>query len=162
MLHIVEGNMFDDPMDYHVVTVNCLGVAGKGIALEAKRRYPQAMYQYRQKALKGSYDPGHIYTQSTGVWRYNHPGRPVHQDQLILATTKAHWTDNSRMEWVHSILDELATFVQEHDWDPPMTVALPPLGAGLGGLNGASVLRAVRERFEFNHPHYAIYYYLPR
>lgn len=51
---------------------------------------------------------------------------------FVLAATKDHWKDPSQIGWVESILEDLThrlTMVRE-----PMTVCLPAIGCGLGGL----------------------------
>ncbi len=41
MIKYVKGNIFESPAQVIVNTVNTVGVMGKGIALEYKKKYPE-------------------------------------------------------------------------------------------------------------------------
>lgn len=44
MIRYVKGNIFNSQMETIVNPVNCVGVMGKGLALEYKRRYPTLFF----------------------------------------------------------------------------------------------------------------------
>jgi O-acetyl-ADP-ribose deacetylase (regulator of RNase III) len=89
-------NIWDTECEAIVVTVNCVGVMGKGIALECKQRYPEIYERYRQQCLDGQWRPGMISRMVTRDGR-----------DIILAATKDHWRYRSRPEWVRECLQKL-------------------------------------------------------
>jgi hypothetical protein len=115
---------------------------GAGIALECKQRYPEVYREYHRNCTMDAYLPGRIYGCA--------------QPDILLAMTKDDWRDPSRLEWVDSILEAIG----ELCWITTETIALPPLGAGNGGLDGLVVLDHVHDALD-NCPA-DIYYYLPR
>ena len=50
-----SGNIFDSSSQTIVNTVNCVGVMGKGIALEYKIRYPEMYESYKKKLRRDRY-----------------------------------------------------------------------------------------------------------
>ena len=48
MIRYIEGDMFKSPAQVLVNTVNTVGVMGKGVALEFKKRYPDMFQAYRE------------------------------------------------------------------------------------------------------------------
>ena len=50
-MKILLGNIFDSKCSTLVNTVNCVGVMGKGIALDFKKKYPSMFDEY-QSALQ--------------------------------------------------------------------------------------------------------------
>lgn len=121
-MNIVSGNMFDNGFDLVVVTVNCVGVAGKGNALEWKRRDYQAYARYRYLCDNHRIQPGDI-IHASPKW--------------LLAATKGDWRNPSKPEWV---LDCLAGIKAIAIGSPNITIGMPPPGAGLGGLDPQWVL----------------------
>ena len=76
MIYFVSGNMFDESADIRVNTVNCVGVMGKGVALEFKKRYPATLPQdYKRACKKGEVAPGklHIYEVAVNYKIVNFP-----------------------------------------------------------------------------------------
>lgn len=125
-----------------VIPVNCVGVMGAGLAKEYANRYPDGLEAYRKACKLHSLIPGHAY-------RY---GR-----RTIFATTKDHWGNPSKIEWVRGCLwDILAISALADDaW-----IDIPALGCGLGGLSwdwfkGAarSTLGASEANFVLHPPH---------
>lgn len=103
-----------------VNTVNCVGVMGKGIALEFKRKYPDMYKEYVSRCKEHAVRPGkpYLYSDLTGA-------------SVLLFPTKDHWRSPSKLEY---IIDGLDWFT-EHYKDLGITsVAFPPLGCGNGGL----------------------------
>lgn len=105
-------------------TVNTVGVMGKGIALMFKERFPKNMAAYSQACKAGQVMTGKMFVTETGElmgarWIINFP-------------TKQHWRDKSKIEWIEEGLQELKQFIIEHQ---VKSIAIPPLGAGNGGLN---------------------------
>ncbi len=107
--------------------VNCVGVSGKGLALEFKRRFPVAVRWYESQCIHGFLEPGHtiVYTGRRGM-----------APSVFFAATKDHWRDASRIEWVRSVLTDIEDDTEQ---SPHRSLAIPALGCGLGGLPWADV-----------------------
>lgn len=125
MLKILIGNIFDSKAKTLVNTVNCVGVMGKGIALEFKKRYPAMFESYtnlcRTKQIK--------------------PGTPCYYSDLmgnsiILFPTKDHWRSPSKMSYIEDGLD---WFISHYQNLGITSIAFPPLGCGNGGLDWVDV-----------------------
>lgn len=113
------GDLFTANADALVNPVNCVGVMGAGLAKQFKDRDPAMFTFYREQCARGLLQPG----------------RPVLYDQpkpaVILFPTKQHWRRPSQLEWIDQGLGALRELLPV--WGLA-TVAVPPLGAGLGGL----------------------------
>lgn len=120
MIEFTKGDMFDISVDARVNTVNCVGVMGTGVALAFKKRYPEMFKDYENACREGRVRPGalHVWKSLTGDWVINFP-------------TKRDWRDPSRYEDISSGLDALRIYLREQG---PISVALPALGCGHGGL----------------------------
>lgn len=121
MLEFTQGDMFEAPADIRVNTVNCVGVMGAGVALAFKQRYPEMFKDYQRACKDGRVRPGrmHVWKSLEGDWIVNFP-------------TKRDWRDPSRYEDIDAGLDDLRAYL---DSVGPVTVALPALGCGHGGLD---------------------------
>lgn len=125
-LTYVRGNIFEDTAEALVVPVNCVGVAGKGLALDAARRFPKWEKHYRDT------------TMSPGLcdW-YQQPAVPVGGPLYICAfPTKRHWKDDSSYTMVCIGLGSMLWSLRQYGLK---SVALPALGCGLGGLRWNAV-----------------------
>ncbi len=115
-----EGDIFRSRAQTLVNTVNCVGVMGKGIALGFRKRFPQMHDDYVQRCDRGEVKLGrpYLYKQSDGPWILNFP-------------TKDHWRSVSRLADIEAGLD----YLEDHysKWGI-VSLAVPPLGSGLGGL----------------------------
>jgi len=115
----VKGNIFNSKAQALVNTVNCVGVMGKGIALEFRRRYPIMFSEYKDVCEKGKLKPGHILPYK-------------HQDIWILNfAIKNDWKQPSRLEWIESCLKE---FVDTYQKMGIKSIAFPWMGAMNGGI----------------------------
>lgn len=124
MIVLARGNMLDSDCQAIVNTVNCLGVMGKGVALQVKRRFPSASKAYVKAAKSGSLQPGDVLpTQDTmaGEARW-----------VLHFATKGDWRKPSQLEWIHSGLEKLVALVRELGIE---SIAIPPVGCGNGGLD---------------------------
>lgn len=118
------GNMFESNCSTIVNTVNCVGVMGKGIALEFKKKYPEMFAEYVLKCDRGEIKPGIPYVyQNDDVSILNFP-------------TKDHWRSPSRLSYV---IDGLNWFVENYKAYGIDSIAFPPLGCGNGGLTWSVV-----------------------
>lgn len=128
MITFTQGNLLDAPAEALVNTVNTVGVMGKGIALMFKERFPDNMKAYALACKQKQVVTGKMFITETGElmgprWIVNFP-------------TKQHWRADSRMEWITEGLQDLRHFLIR---EQVKSVAIPPLGAGNGGLNWQDV-----------------------
>ncbi|MBL4627307.1 MAG: macro domain-containing protein [Roseicyclus sp.] len=132
-----SGDMFDEPTEAIVNTVNCVGVMGKGVALEFKRRWPENFRAYKKLCAAKDLNPGKMFVfenhdfLNDGQHRY-----------LVNFPTKQHWRSKSKIEYVE---DGLVDFVKQVRDLGIKSVTLPPLGCGNGGLNWSEVRPLLEE-----------------
>ena len=128
MIRTGTGNLLQAPVDALVNTVNCEGVMGKGIALQFKQAWPQMYEAYRIEAKAGRIRPGEVHVWQTGL---------LHSPRFILNfPTKRHWRSRSLIEDIEAGLADLVAKLRELG---VRSVAVPPLGAGNGGLDWSDV-----------------------
>lgn len=132
-----SGDMFEEPTEAIVNTVNCVGVMGKGVALEFKRRWPENFRAYKDVCDNKSLAPGKmfIFDNNDFLEQGNHR-------YLINFPTKAHWRAKSKIEYIES---GMVDFVQQVRQLGITSVTMPPLGCGNGGLDWNDV-RPIIER----------------
>ncbi len=135
MLQYVTGDILEEDAEALVNTVNTVGVMGKGIALQFKRRFPGNYQAYRQACDAGEVTPGRMF-----VWRTDQLGRP---HWIVNFPTKRHWKAKSRIEDIEAGLRDLQRVVLDLGIQ---SLAVPPLGCGNGGLSW-SVVRPLIERY---------------
>jgi O-acetyl-ADP-ribose deacetylase (regulator of RNase III) len=133
MIHFTTGNLLESKAEALVNTVNTVGVMGKGIALMFKERFDDNFQRYAQACKAGEVQTGRMFVTEPAEldgprWVINFP-------------TKQNWRHPSRLEWVTSGLQDLRKFLLENG---VRSVAIPPLGAGNGGLDWL----LVREQIE--------------
>jgi O-acetyl-ADP-ribose deacetylase (regulator of RNase III) len=128
MVEYVTGNLLEADVDALVNTVNTKGVMGKGIALQFRRAFPENYEAYRAACDVGEVQLGRMFVVMTG-----HLGRPR---LIINFPTKKHWKSRSRIADIEAGLVDLRRVLDEHDVE---SLALPPLGCGLGGLEWSDV-----------------------
>jgi O-acetyl-ADP-ribose deacetylase (regulator of RNase III) len=119
----LRGNLLEDDAQAFVNTVNTVGVMGKGIALQFKQRFPANFAVYAQACKLGQVQTGRMWVTE--------PGELTGPRWVVNFPTKQHWRDPSRMAWVVAGLQELREFLVSHQ---VKSIALPALGADLGGL----------------------------
>lgn len=129
VIRVVRGNIFDAQVQALVNPVNCVGVMGKGLALAFKRAFPEMFRAYADACKAGDVVPGRMH-----LWQ----GGPGY---VINFPTKRHFRSKSRIDDVEAGLEDLVRVVRELELS---SLAVPALGAGLGGLEWD----AVRVRIE--------------
>ena len=137
MIELIRGNLLEADVEAVVNTVNSVGVMGKGIALQFKKAYPENFESYKKACDAGVVVPGkmHVFKQpSLTNPRY-----------IINFPTKRHWRGKSTIEDIESGLDALVEEVQRLGI---RSIALPPLGCGLGGLQWKDVLPLITRVLE--------------
>lgn len=128
MIRFTRGDILGADTEALVNSVNCVGVMGRGVALQFKQAFPENFKAYAAACKQGEVQPGRMFVYDTGelTWpRY-----------IINFPTKRHWRGKSRMEDIQSGLSAL---VDEIRLRKIHSIAIPPLGSGLGGLDWAQV-----------------------
>ncbi|MEO0012659.1 MAG: hypothetical protein RLZZ535_1048, partial [Cyanobacteriota bacterium] len=110
-----------------VNTVNCVGVMGKGIALQFKQAFPENFKQYKKACDAKEVQPGRMFTTSTGK---------LFPKYIINFPTKNHWKGKSKIKDIESGLNALVREVERLNIK---SIAIPPLGCGNGGLDWEQV-----------------------
>jgi O-acetyl-ADP-ribose deacetylase (regulator of RNase III) len=124
MIEYKTGDILREDADAIINTVNCVGVMGRGIALQFKKAFPQNFKAYAAACKAKEVQPGRMFVFDTGQLtapRY-----------IINFPTKRHWRGASRMEDIDAGLKALVETIRQYQIQ---SIAIPPLGSGLGGLD---------------------------
>jgi O-acetyl-ADP-ribose deacetylase (regulator of RNase III) len=128
MIEFKTGDILQADVEALVNTVNCVGIMGRGIALQFKNDFPENFKAYEAACAREEVQPGKMFVFET---------RTLTNPKFIINfPTKRHWRGKSRMEDIDSGLKAL---VEEIRTRSIRSIAIPPLGSGLGGLNWADV-----------------------
>lgn len=133
MIKFTQGNLLEANAEALVNTVNTVGVMGKGIALMFKERFAENFVRYASACKAKEVQTGKMFV--TELYELGGPR------WIVNFPTKQHWKAPSKMAWIVEGLRDLKQFVIEKQ---VKSIALPPLGAGNGGLDWG----AVREQIE--------------
>lgn len=123
-IELRTGDILKADAEAIVNTVNCVGIMGRGIALQFKKAFPANFRAYALACAEGEVQPGKMFIHDTGAF--------TNPRYIINFPTKRHWKGKSRIEDVESGLIALANEVRERGIK---SIAIPPLGSGLGGLD---------------------------
>lgn len=139
MIEHCTGSLFDSGADALVVPVNCVGVAGKGLALEFKEQFPEWFDEYREHCRRNLIWIGHCFV---------HRRRCCFGSLSIIDfPTKDHWRSRSTLNSIERGLNEqyngLRAVLNRHT--SIASVAVPALGCGLGGLDWKDVRPLIEE-----------------
>jgi len=124
MIEFTSGDILKSEADALVNTVNCVGVMGRGIALQFKNAFPENFNAYEVACNHEVVQPGRMFVFETGQLT---PPRFI-----INFPTKRHWRGKSRIEDIEAGLVDLVTVIRARGI---RSIAIPPLGSGLGGLD---------------------------
>lgn len=133
MITEARGNLLEADVDALVNTVNTVGVMGKGIALQFKRAFPEMFRAYTRAAKAGQIELGRMHVWSTG--------QVTGPRYVINFPTKGHWRSPSRLPDIERGLNDLVRVIRELEI---VSLALPPLGCGNGGLDWSDVEPRIR------------------
>ena len=137
MIRFTTGDILQAGTEALVNTVNSVGVMGRGIALQFKQAFPANFKAYAGACKRGEVEPGRMFVYDTGELA---PPR-----YIINFPTKRHWRGKSRIEDIES---GLAALVDEVRRRGIRSIAIPPLGSGLGGLSWAEIRPLIVQAFE--------------
>ena len=134
MLRFTTGDILAEDAEALVNTVNCVGVMGRGVALQFKKAFPENFRAYAKACQRGEVRLGSMFVFQTGTL--------TNPRTIINFPTKRHWRGNSRIEAIDAGLKDLGHVIREHGI---RSIALPPLGCGLGGLDWGIVRPRIEE-----------------
>ncbi len=137
MIKISCGNLLEDDAEAIVNTVNCVGVMGKGIALQFKQAFPDNFKAYAKACKNGDVKPGKMFVFSLDSM--------INPKYIVNFPTKNHWREKSKLKDIAAGLTDLIEVIQHFDIK---SIALPPLGCGYGGLNWADVRGLIERAFD--------------
>lgn len=128
MIDYKIGNILTEDAEALVNTVNCVGVMGRGIALQFKKAFPENFKAYAAACKQELLQPGRMFVFETG--------QLTNPRYIINFPTKRHWKGKSRIEDIDTGIAALATEIRSRNI---RSIAIPPLGSGLGGLDWSEV-----------------------
>lgn len=128
MIEFRTGDILKVDAEALVNTVNCVGIMGRGIALQFKNEFPENFKAYAAACAHEEVQPGKMFVFETRML--------MNPKFIINFPTKRHWKGKSRMEDIDSGLKALVEVIRNLSI---RSIAIPPLGSGLGGLNWADV-----------------------
>ncbi len=128
MIEHRTGDILRTDAEALVNTVNCVGIMGRGVALQFKNAYPANFQAYSDACAMGHVQPGRMFVFDTGYL--------TNPRYIINFPTKRHWRGKSRLEDIEAGLVDLKRVIDAYQI---RSIAIPPLGAGLGGLNWSDV-----------------------
>lgn len=136
MIVHATGNLLQSGAEALVNTVNCIGYMGKGIALQFKKAFPENFTAYQRACKVGKVKPGNMFIFETGTI--------TNPKYIINFPTKRHWREKSRVQYIEAGLDALVNDVESLGIQ---SIAVPPLGAGYGGLDWPIIRPTIEEKF---------------
>lgn len=128
MIRYKTGDIFKEDVEAIVNTVNCVGVMGRGIALQYKKIFPDNFRAYAAACKRKEVQPGKMFVYETD--------QSTNPRFIINFPTKTHWRQKSRMDYIEQGLLALVNEISNRNIT---SIAIPPLGSGLGGLNWKDV-----------------------
>ncbi|MBB5753378.1 type II toxin-antitoxin system antitoxin DNA ADP-ribosyl glycohydrolase DarG [Prosthecomicrobium pneumaticum] len=137
MVKFVHGNLLEADTEALVNTVNTVGVMGKGIALMFKEAFPENF-----KLYEAACDDKRVRLGEMFVTKRNDLYGPK---WIINFPTKSHWRYPSKIEWIAKGLDDLKAVVECNNI---RSIAIPPLGAGNGGLDWPDVRKLIVSKLD--------------
>ncbi len=128
MTQFLNGDLLEAKVEAFVNTVNTVGVMGKGIALQFKRRFPENFKAYDRACKRDEIQIGKMFVFDNGL---------LSQPRFIINfPTKRHWRSASKLEYVKAGLEDLVRVVRDYGI---RSVAIPALGCSNGGLEWRDV-----------------------
>jgi O-acetyl-ADP-ribose deacetylase (regulator of RNase III) len=133
MIRFTSGDILRADADALVNTVNCVGIMGRGIALQFKNAFPANFKAYAAACKQEEVQPGRMFVFSTSKFKPRY---------IINFPTKRHWRGKSRIEDITAGLKALTDEIGSRGI---RSIAIPPLGSGLGGLDWKDVRPLIEE-----------------
>ena len=150
MIELKQGDILQADAEALVNTVNCVGVMGRGIALQFRKAFPDNFKAYRALCDRNGLQLGKVFV--CDLSRLENPR------YVINVPTKRHWRGKSRIEDIQAGLRALVDEVRKRSI---RSIAIPPLGCGLGGLDWGDVRTEIERAFS-NMPDVNVLLFEPR
>ena len=150
-LKIASGDLLKADVEAVINTVNCVGVMGKGIALQFKKKWPAAYKEYKKVCDAKELRPGmmHVFER----------GKIAEKPHYIINfPTKDHWRGKSKIEFIDEGLVSLIESIKQHNIK---SIAIPPLGCGNGGLEWEMIAERLEHYLKELSEEVDIYIYPP-
>ena len=135
MITYTTGDILRADAQAVVNTVNCVGVMGRGIALQFKKAWPANFKAYAAACKQQAVQPGSMFITDTG--------QLTNPQYIVNFPTKRHWRGASKLADIELGLEALAQDIQTKNIS---SIAIPPLGSGLGGLEWADVRQLIEAK----------------
>lgn len=129
MIHYVEGNLFESKAEALVNAVNTVGVMGKGIAMQFKTHFPVNYKVYAKACKQNELEIGKLLVVNDKSELYG-------EKLIVNFPTKMDWKNPSQYEFIERGLIALVEWITTQQI---RSIAVPALGAGLGGLDWREV-----------------------
>lgn len=136
MITYKKGDLLADSAEALVNAVNTVGVMGAGIARQFKKQFPSMFVEYEKACKAGEVTLGKMHVVKLDV--------DAGHKYIVNFPTLAHWSDQAELEHIEVGLADLVRIVQEKEIK---SIAIPPLGCGIGGLVWEDVRQLVEEAF---------------
>lgn len=136
MIESKFGDILTANVEAIINTVNCVGVMGKGIALQFKLKYPENYRFY-----KTTCDQGRMMVGKVLIFQRESIDYPKY---IINFPTKRHWKGKSTLQDISEGLDSLVAEIKHLKIK---SIAIPALGSGLGGLDWQQVKSLIIDAF---------------
>jgi len=137
MIKLTQGDILKADAEALVNTVNCVGIMGRGIALQFRKAFPENFKAYEAACKAHHVKPGKMFIYDLNC---------LYSPRFIINfPTKRHWKGKSHIEDIKSGLIDLVDVVENMQI---RSIAIPPLGCGLGGLNWEEVQPLIIEAFQ--------------
>jgi O-acetyl-ADP-ribose deacetylase (regulator of RNase III) len=137
MIDLKKDDILAADVEALVNTVNCVGVMGRGIALQFRKAFPENFKEYQDVCERGELKPGKMLVHEQGEL--------ANPRYIVNFPTKDHWKGKSRLEYIDAGLEALIKEVRQRGI---RSIAIPPLGCGLGGLKWSDVRPRIEHAFE--------------
>lgn len=155
MIRFTEGDIFDANHQIIVNPINCIGVMGKGLALEFKKRYPDNFAAYKEVCKENKLNAGDILPF-------------ILQDGRIIINfaTKFHYAHNSKILFINRGLQQMTSYIINNIESNKLiirgSIGIPALGCGLGGLNWELVRKSMVTYLSYLPDYIDIFIYNPK
>ncbi len=139
-LKFKKGNLFESHDEAIVNTVNCVGVMGKGIALQYKHLFPENYTEYKKQCSQKNIVPGKMFVYEYKTEDLFTESKPQF---IINFPTKDHWRAKSKIEYIEQGLNDFINVIKEKNIK---SISMPAIGCGNGGLEWSNVKKMITEK----------------
>ena len=137
MIEYKRGDILSEDVEAIVNTVNCVGVMGRGLALQYKNKFPENFKVYAKACKQEEVIPGKMFITQTE--------QLTNPKYIINFPTKRHWKGKSKIEDIDDGLTDLINAIKKYNIK---SIAIPPLGSGLGGLDWDMVKNKIENKLD--------------